>query len=204
MHTGTLALALQPSGAVIENLLGRARDRMTISVDPNLRTQLIPAISYRQRIDVWAALSDIIRLSEDDLEQLWPGWTPEQAADHLHKLGVALVVVSLGAAGAFASLRGDQPARAHRAHHPGGHRRRRGFLPRRPAAPPRRNSASSAAGSTPSPPATWSRPAVRVPGRRDQLLPARRRPTLAHRGRVNQADDDITVRRMLRPDPITR
>ena len=27
---------------------------------------------------------------------------------HLHKLGVALVVVSLGAAGAFASLRGDQ------------------------------------------------------------------------------------------------
>ena len=106
VHTGTLALALQPSGAVIENLLGRARDRMTVSVDPNLRTQLIPAIYYRQRIDVWAALSDIVRLSEDDLEQLWPGWTPEQAADHLHKLGVTLVVVSLGAAGAFASLRG--------------------------------------------------------------------------------------------------
>jgi fructokinase len=81
---------------------------MTISIDPNLRTQLIPAIVYRQRIDVWAALSDIIRLSEDDLEQLWPGWTPEQAAAHLHKLGVPLVVVSLGAAGAFASLRGDQ------------------------------------------------------------------------------------------------
>jgi len=108
VHTGTLALALQPSGSVIENLLGRARDRMTISIDPNLRTQLIPAIVYRQRIDVWAALSDIIRLSEDDLEQLWPGWTPEQAADHLHKLGVNLVVVSLGGAGAFASLRGDR------------------------------------------------------------------------------------------------
>jgi len=108
VHTGTLALALQPSGAVIENLLGRARDRMTVSVDPNLRTLLIPAIIYRQRIDVWAALSDIIRLSEDDLEQLWPGWAPEQAAAHLHQLGVTLVVVSLGAAGAFASLRGDQ------------------------------------------------------------------------------------------------
>jgi len=108
VHTGTLALALQPSGTVIEKLLGRARDRLTISVDPNLRTQLIPAIYYRQRIDVWAALSDIIRLSEDDLEQLWPGWTPEQTAEHLHQLGVPLVVVSLGAAGAFASLRGDQ------------------------------------------------------------------------------------------------
>jgi fructokinase len=106
VHTGTLALALQPSGAVIESLLGRGRERMTISIDPNLRTQLIPAITYRQRIDTWAALSDIIRLSEDDLEQLWPGWSPEQAADHLHQLGVNLVVVSLGAAGAFASLRG--------------------------------------------------------------------------------------------------
>ena len=106
VHTGTLALALQPSGSVIENLLGRARERLTVSIDPNLRTQLIPAISYRQRIDVWAALADILRLSEDDLDQLWPGWTPEQAAEHLHKLGVALVVVSLGSAGAFASFRG--------------------------------------------------------------------------------------------------
>ena len=107
VHTGTLALALQPSGTAIEKLLGRARNQMTISVDPNLRTQLIPAIFYRQRIDVWAALCDIIRLSEDDLAQLWPGWTPAEAAAHLHRLDVALVVVSLGAAGAFASLRGD-------------------------------------------------------------------------------------------------
>ena len=106
VHTGTLALALQPSGTVIENLIGRARNRMTVSVDPNLRTQLVPTVLYRERIDIWAALSDIIRLSEDDLEQLWPGWTPQQAAEHLHKLGVPLVVVSLGAAGAFASLRG--------------------------------------------------------------------------------------------------
>ena len=108
IHTGTLALALQPSGTAIENLLARARGGLTISVDPNLRTNLVPAIVYRQRIDGWAALSDIIRLSEDDLDQLWPGWTPGQAATHLHQLGVALVVVSLGGAGAFASLRGEQ------------------------------------------------------------------------------------------------
>ena len=108
VHTGTLALALQPSGDVIESLLARARGRMTISIDPNLRTGLVPAISYRQRIDRWAELADVIRLSADDLDQLWPGWTPDQAADHLHRWGVALVIVSLGAAGAFASLRGER------------------------------------------------------------------------------------------------
>ena len=108
IHTGTLALALQPSGQVIERLLARARSLLTISIDPNLRTLLIPIETYRNVIDRWAGLSDIVRLSEDDLEQLWPHWSPEQAATYLHSLGVPLVVVSLGADGAFASLRGDQ------------------------------------------------------------------------------------------------
>ena len=107
IHTGTLALALQPSGQVIENLLARARPQLTVSIDPNLRTLLIPVETYRAVIDRWAELSDILRLSEDDLDQLWPGWTPEDAAAHLHELGVPLVVVSLGADGAFASLRGE-------------------------------------------------------------------------------------------------
>jgi len=108
IHTGTLALALQPSGMIIERLLDRARDAMTVSIDPNLRTLLVPVDSYRRWIDRWARLSDIVRLSEDDLDQLWPGWIPEQAAEHLHWCGVPLAVVSLGAAGAFASLRGEQ------------------------------------------------------------------------------------------------
>lgn len=107
VHTGSLALALQPAGMVIERLLERARPAMTVSIDPNLRTLLIPVNNYRLSIDRWSRLSDIVRLSEDDLEQLWPGWTPEQAATHLHTCGVPLAVISLGAAGAFASLRGE-------------------------------------------------------------------------------------------------
>ena len=108
LHTGTLALALQPSGQVIENLLARVRSSLTVSIDPNLRTLLVPVDTYRGAIDRWAALSDVVRLSEDDLEQLWPDFSPEQAAAHLHDLGVPLAVVSLGADGAFASLRGAQ------------------------------------------------------------------------------------------------
>ncbi len=107
VHTGTLALALQPSGQVIENLLARARERMTVSIDPNLRTLLVPIESYRDRIDRWAGLADIVRLSLDDLEQLWPGTTPQQAAEHLHGYGVRLAVISLGAAGAYGSVGGD-------------------------------------------------------------------------------------------------
>ncbi len=107
VHTGSLALALQPSGQVIERLVSRARERMTVSIDPNLRPLLVPVDYYRLAIDRWAGLADILRLSEDDLELLWPTWTPEQAATHLHAVGVPLAVISLGADGAFASLRGE-------------------------------------------------------------------------------------------------
>ncbi len=53
MHTGSLALALQPSGQVIENLLARARPLMTVSIDPNVRPLLVPMTAYRLRIDRW-------------------------------------------------------------------------------------------------------------------------------------------------------
>ena len=108
VHTGSLALALQPAGQAIEALLGRVRDRMTTSVDPNLRPLLVPVDEYRRNIDRWVSLADIVRLSEDDLELLWPGWTPERCLAHLHAQGVVLAIVSLGADGAVASLRGEQ------------------------------------------------------------------------------------------------
>jgi len=107
IHTGTLALALQPSGGLIEDLLRSVRGRITTSIDPNLRTLLIPVELYREKIADWAAVADIIRLSEDDLADLWPGASCEAAAEILHGHGVALVVISLGADGAFASLHGE-------------------------------------------------------------------------------------------------
>ncbi|MGI8417846.1 MAG: carbohydrate kinase family protein [Nakamurella sp.] len=108
VHAGSLALVLQPSGEVIERLLVRARERLTVSIDPNLRTLLVPAQHYREAIGSWAGLADIVRLSGDDLLELWPHFTPEQAAEHLHSLGVRLVVVSLGEDGAYASLLGHE------------------------------------------------------------------------------------------------
>jgi fructokinase len=105
VHSGSLALALQPSGDAIERLLARARPMATTSIDPNLRTLLIPAERYRAAIDRWAGLADIVRLSSDDLDHLWPGVSVEQAAARLHERGAVLVVVTLGGDGVFASLR---------------------------------------------------------------------------------------------------
>lgn len=106
VHTGSLALALDPGGPVIEEFLARIRPHATISIDPNLRPGLVPVELYRSRLDRWTALADLFKLSEDDLAYVLPGVGIEAACDRWHALGVRLAVVTRGGAGAVGSLDG--------------------------------------------------------------------------------------------------
>ena len=139
VHTGSLALVREPGGGGGGGVPGSgALHGATISIDPNVRPLLVRPEVYRARLAHWCALADILRLSEDDLELLLPGTPPEQACDIWHAAGARLVVITLGADGALASLDGERlrvPAVADAGRR---HGRRRGLLHRRPAAPPRR------------------------------------------------------------------
>ncbi|WP_432075388.1 carbohydrate kinase family protein [Streptomyces wuyuanensis] len=106
LHTGSLALAREPGGSRIEDHLDRARRYMTISLDPNVRPLLVEPAVYRHRINRWCELTDILRLSEEDLVHLLPGAGPEEACDTFHTAGAHLVVITLGERGALASLDG--------------------------------------------------------------------------------------------------
>ncbi|MFF7530335.1 carbohydrate kinase [Streptomyces bobili] len=108
VHTGSLALVREPGGVVLEEFLATAAPRATISIDPNVRPLLVRPDAYRARLARWCALADILRLSEDDLALLLPGTPPEQACDLWHAAGVRLVVITLGAGGALASLDGER------------------------------------------------------------------------------------------------
>ncbi|QJS99835.1 carbohydrate kinase [Streptomyces asoensis] len=108
VHTGSLALVREPGGPVVEEFLAAAAPKATISIDPNVRPLLVRPEVYRARLAQWCGLADILRLSEDDLELLLPGTPPEQACDTWHAAGVRLVVITLGADGALASLDGER------------------------------------------------------------------------------------------------
>ncbi|MFI1522649.1 carbohydrate kinase [Kitasatospora cineracea] len=108
LHTGSLALVREPGGPRIEDLLAAARPHTTVSVDPNVRPLLVDPDTYRQRLDRWCALADLLRLSEDDLHTLLPGTAPEDACDRWHAAGARLVVVTLAERGALASLDGHR------------------------------------------------------------------------------------------------
>jgi fructokinase len=106
VHAGSLALVLPPGGPLIEETLREARGWATVSIDPNARPLLVPAETYRERLPVWLAIADILRLSDEDLATLMPGAAIDQAFDAWHQAGVQLAIVTLGPRGAVASLRG--------------------------------------------------------------------------------------------------
>lgn len=114
VHAGSLALALEPGGPLIGNLLRASRDASTISIDPNVRTGIVPIETYRALLPGWTSTADLFRLSEDDLAVLRPGADLDTVCDDWHNDGVRVVVITRGGAGAVASFDGRRitvPAR---------------------------------------------------------------------------------------------
>jgi fructokinase len=108
VHVGSLAAFLEPGATAIERLLRRERERgqVTISLDPNVRPMIVapggdlgPA---RQRVERLVGLAHLVKASDEDLANLYPGVPIEEAARAWLAFGPALVVVTLGADGALA------------------------------------------------------------------------------------------------------
>ena len=116
IHTGSLATALAPGAAQVTLLLERERDRgrTTISYDPNVRPALLGSPGEaRPGIEHLVSLSDVVKVSDEDLRWLYPDRPDEDVARDWLALGAPLVVVTRGGRGAFAitaHLELDRPA----------------------------------------------------------------------------------------------
>jgi fructokinase len=100
---GAISLTVEPAATTYETLMRREAGKRVVAFDPNIRPGLIPnREAYRQRLETWVSLSDLVKVSRADLDWLYPGRNAEEAAASWHKLGPKLVVVTLGAEGAFA------------------------------------------------------------------------------------------------------
>lgn len=107
IHVGTIALATDPPASAMRALIERESGRRLIMIDPNIRPAVIsnPA-AYRERFEDLAPHADVIKLSEADAMWLYPGARDASSAmERLIGLGVGLVIVTRGAAGAIAGTR---------------------------------------------------------------------------------------------------
>ncbi|HST67787.1 MAG TPA: carbohydrate kinase [Mycobacteriales bacterium] len=111
LHTGSLALELQPGAERIVALLARIKGRTAISYDPNVRmAKRGPVEAGRAAVERVVGLADVVKVSSEDLDWLYPGVEPVEAAARWE--GPALVVVTLGGDGAVALRPGGE--RVHR------------------------------------------------------------------------------------------
>ncbi|MBB5790059.1 carbohydrate kinase family protein [Jiangella mangrovi] len=109
LHTGSLATTVPPGAASVERLVRDVRAGSTVSYDPNIRPALMgPAGDLRERVERLVAGSDVVKASDQDTGWLAPGRSPLEVARDWLRLGPALVVVTLGGAGAVAVSRGGE------------------------------------------------------------------------------------------------
>ncbi|MQY20278.1 carbohydrate kinase family protein [Nocardia macrotermitis] len=103
LHTGSLAITQQPGADALFRLLERARPTATISYDPNMRPQLMIHEQARERCEAVVRLADVVKVSSEDLEWLYPGRSPQDVVVDWASWGPALVAVTLGGDGALAA-----------------------------------------------------------------------------------------------------
>ena len=109
VHAGSIAAVLAPGAAAVETLLSRTRHRSTISYDPNARPALMgePDLALA-KVLAYVGVSDVVKVSDEDLEWLRPGVDPLDVAGSWLMRGALLVVVTRGEAGADAVFAGGQ------------------------------------------------------------------------------------------------
>lgn len=99
---GGISLAVEPCGNAYETLLLREAGQRLTMIDPNIRPAVIgDDTGYRARLSRMMAAADIVKLSVEDLHWL-AGGGADSLVDGLIGAGVALVLVTDGAAGAQA------------------------------------------------------------------------------------------------------
>ncbi|RKE65080.1 PfkB family carbohydrate kinase [Microbacterium sp. AG238] len=102
VHTGSIALFLDPGGETCLAALEAARGDAIVTVDPNIRPALVGARETAlARFARAAAAADLVKLSDEDAEWLWPGDDAPTVLETIARLGAAVVVMTRGGDGAI-------------------------------------------------------------------------------------------------------
>jgi fructokinase len=100
LHIGTLVTVIQPGSDVLYDWAMQVAEFAPIVFDPNIRPSVMgDRDSYEAAVEKWAALSSVIKVSDDDMAWLYPGHKYEDVAQRWLNDGAALVVVTRGSNG---------------------------------------------------------------------------------------------------------
>jgi len=100
LHIGTLATMIEPGASALYDWAMQVAELAPIVFDPNIRPSVQPDRDlYEAAVEKWAALSAVIKVSDDDLAWLFPDQSIEEVANRWINDGAFLVVVTQGVNG---------------------------------------------------------------------------------------------------------
>ena len=100
LHIGTLVTVIEPGASALYDWAMQVAELAPIVFDPNIRPSVMPDRDlYEAAVEKWAALSAVIKVSDDDLAWLFPGQAIEDVANRWINDGAFLVVVTQGVNG---------------------------------------------------------------------------------------------------------
>jgi fructokinase len=100
LHIGTLITIIEPAASIAHEWASAVANVAPIVFDPNIR----PSVQgnrdlYQAAIAKWAAISSVIKVSDDDLAWLYPDKDALEVANEWISDGAALVVITRGSEG---------------------------------------------------------------------------------------------------------
>lgn len=108
LHFGSYSLVVGQTADALFTLARRHAAQRLISLDPNVRLSVVAdAAVWRRRVEALSEIADLVKVSDEDLEILYPGDQIDSAIARWHTRGAQLVIVTRGAQGALVSLRGE-------------------------------------------------------------------------------------------------
>jgi fructokinase len=100
VHTGSIAAVLEQGASAVQQIVHDHRGLATISYDPNARPLLMGrAADVRRRVEDLVAVSDLVKLSDEDAAWLSPDESADELATRWLSLGPSVVVLTSGATG---------------------------------------------------------------------------------------------------------
>ena len=100
LHIGTLATIIEPGASVLFKWTQCVAQVAPIVFDPNIRPAVLgDRDEYVKKVEKWVAISSAVKVSDEDLNWLYPGKVIDEIVNKWLQVGVQLVVVTLGEQG---------------------------------------------------------------------------------------------------------
>jgi fructokinase len=109
LHIGTLATIIEPGASVLLKWAQSVVNVAPIVFDPNIRPAVLgDRDEYVKKVEKWVAISSAVKVSDEDLNWLYPSKAIDEIVNKWLEVGVELVLVTLGDKGITAYRMNEQ------------------------------------------------------------------------------------------------